>query len=378
MLSNLVAAVGPGTGLDLGTWYPPGSAKCEDFVYRDVAFCIPTSFLTGYQSAAAEQLADSGGARAFGPVSSTSETLSALWSEFLDALDAAGGSRRHILHPEFGSSSPWNRLRGCWSIPDDGSASYLWTFRAHGAGAQALFFNTLCGLPISYSSFINDITQVGIETDSGWHGWCAGFGAFVREMLLTGSGVDRAPSTGGYGSPISLHINATELTNPDPDCRFSTDPRSAADGCLAPPWFAWSLQWVSGASRNVWQIVPVVGWDLVGGGAGGTASPNNAVPTNSSWATGCRFQARSYGEDIYFHAADIAARATIVDRILWLARLARDFFIHGGGGPRYLLAARQLANYALRYVLEESVLMVHEMGHKYLGRYSGESEQHRE
>lgn len=78
MLSNLVAAVGPGTGLDLGTWYPAGSAKCEDFVYRDVAFCIPTSFLTGYQSAAAEQLEDSGGARAFGPVSSTSETVSAL------------------------------------------------------------------------------------------------------------------------------------------------------------------------------------------------------------------------------------------------------------------------------------------------------------
>ncbi len=312
--------------------------------------------------------------RAFGPVSSTSETISVLWSEFLDALDAAGGNRNFILNPETLGASPWNRLRGCWSIPDGGSANYLWTFRAHNAGAQALFFNTMCCLPIATSAYIDDVTRVGIETDSGWHGWSAGFGAFVREMLLTGSGVGRPPSTGGAGPAVSVHINATEPGNLDPDCRYNRDPRSDDDGCLAPPWMAWDLLWRS--SAKMWLIRGIAGGGIVGGGSYypfDVGSPNWAA---LSLHTGCFGNARSYGDQIYLHAADIAAQATIVDRILWLARLARDFFLNGGGGPRYLLVAKQLANYALRYVLEQSRTLVHELGHKYLGRYSGESEQH--
>lgn len=288
-------------------------------------------------------------------------------------MDGAGGNRNFILNPETLGASPWNRLRGCWSIPDGGSANYLWTFRAHGAGAQALFINTMCCLPIAYSAYIDDVTRVGIETDSGWHGWCTGFGAFVREMLLTGSGVGRAPSTGGAGPAVSMHINATEPGNLDPDCRYNRDPRSDDDGCLAPPWYWWNLEWRP--SESVWRIRAIARWSFSGSVTYyGERSPNWAVL--ASHGTGCFGYARSYGDHIYFHAADIAAQATIVDRILWLARLARDFFLNGGGGPRYLLVAKQLANYALRYVLEQSRTLVHELGHKYLGRYSGESEQH--
>lgn len=371
LLSGLAPSSAGSLGLG-GSWYPPhgatGPDKCVTFQYRDEAFCIPLAFLNQYQTDAEAQLVESGGQEPLGTVSSTGETILALWSEFLDALDASGGRRTFITDPEALPRSPWNLLRDCWSIPTDGSANAIWTFSAHGAGAQALFFNTMCCLPVAYSAFIDDVTGAGVPGVGSWHAWCAGFGAFVSDMLRTGEGVRRSSSEGERPGTARVMFSATEPTNPDPDCRYNSDPRSdEEDGCRAPPWFWWQLHWQ--ARELVWAIYPISGWSVATGSVSvslGGRSYRKAVPTNSGSATGCRFGARSYGDHIYFHAADIAARATIVDRILWLARLARDFFVHGHGSVRYLLVAKRLANYALRYVLEESVLLVHELGHKYL------------
>lgn len=322
------------------------------FGYRTVAFTVELMWAVGYgidllqlrDDARFDPDDDTGRGVSEGEVTSIDDTLEILWAPL---HDAARGSRQ-----------TFHSLIGCYNLPREPCVDELfwmgWWGGPHEVAIRAL------QLIYTYWEHI----EFRLDTLDGEMGDCEGLPWFVHE-LLAGKEVQNSETlkwTSSYQKCyLSLNFRNVDEDYPNPvnePCRYkkrSCDMGFSEEKARGWDWNAFDndLAWVS-ASR------------CYSGRGDDEDCPPDETPKGLPLAIG----GTSY--QITTHPTRLAFLGFLTDQQLTIARLAMDYSFHlvndgDLSGLYYLLDAKHVARYALRVIAELARLLIHELGHVYMG-----------
>lgn len=296
--------------------------------YRTVRFRVSQEWLR-------DHLADwshigSSPTASYGMVSSVSETLDALWPTFRNAAR--------------GEMETFYKLQGCYNLGRSETAKDYVFFMSGWGAPHKLYLYTM-QMIYTYIHFA-DYPLGSFE--------CQGFHKFM-EILLMGERAtqnkDEDPKT------CSLAMNFVNKNQGDgyrvfdacmanKDCDYKVGNKSVA-------WDSWESLWLE--ERGCFT-----------GDPSDTSTCRGAPHSSSASATGGRF-------NVNLHPVELAFDGWLIDQIMFYARMARDFGLYllhtlkSTDGLAYLSAAKCIARYALRLMARWGQLIIHELGHVYLG-----------
>lgn len=320
------------------SWYAPGSAGCRTFTYRQQSFCIPQTWWREYQNdLVAQRENPAGGWRAEGLVSGVPSAMQQLLPELSAVAAAAGLAQSDGLAMAW--QQRWNRI-ACWNLPVPGSADaaadakfsmFYGRYRA-----PEVFYGVVYALAELYAEHIDDVVDQQPE--------CKGFGRFVRSILRDGS------ADGQDCAPCVLRLNYRNA-KPEPyaSAKACGDGWRGKAGCSSLRWDNWTMGY--NTTSFAWQFFP---------------STRFSSAIASGGANPCQYRGYTNRPKVYFHAAGIASRAAVFDRIMLWARLSLDFHLNGGGLAEYAEVGRRLGRYALSAAMNYARLLIHELGHVYM------------
>lgn len=307
----------------------------QRYGYRDITFCVTTEWLTQYVSDW-YHVGDSVDS-SYGLVSSVNDTLDAVWASYRSAMRADWSTLHGLL--------------GCYNLPQNIGQTYL--FFRDGWGAPHKFYLNTLQLIYTYSQYLE------VSTGSGN---CRGFRTFV-EQLLEGNSPARANRNDDEETSCWLRVNYVNEgfgyeNHPlhawcwTPGRSDGTCDYRVGNGSRA--WNDWGAEWVDDAW--CWNLDP----DRDDGGCGTAPTASNHGGEGGRW-------------NVNLHPVALASEAWVADHIMFQARMARDFGLYllyeclDSRGLDYLDKARYLGRYALRLFANHAGLIIHELGHVYLG-----------
>ncbi|MBL8614464.1 MAG: hypothetical protein JNM72_02535 [Deltaproteobacteria bacterium] len=361
--------------------------------YRSTTIELPTDWVTGYLR---EYIATRGTVphdASEGVVSGTGFVLDTFWPRFRARV--AGLPRRR---------STYGRLIGCWMLPytvEEGMPTSLF-FQT--AGEQRAVHDLACQLLHAYVDFArvprDQVTRIKLIDDDGW---CDGLSEFIRGTL---EGEPRAQLF--QGDAIAFPFPNIVSTCADARIQY-TNKSAAVHGeepweylCTSPPPptsdefnpYSFRCGQVSvkcGGMRDA----TLLQWDdynvelravpFAPAGARRSryvwlADEESAADSKSPWprgdstSTACNLGAL---RSVQFTPAHVAFDAELLDLLLFMAQLCLDRHrylvrIGGTGSPtraatRSLEAGQAFSGYALGVIASRSAVLVHELGHMYMG-----------
>lgn len=349
---------GPGPGPKReGIGLPAAIAPSEVTLgYRAVEFQVPVDW---YLAWLAEWHALGGTDQGGDLCSSTADLLSAVWPEYTAALASHSGLDDDTV----------DSVLGCFSLLSTADQALFWR-TAWGPSRQV--YRLAARLIAIYSDDIQDdwMDPFELPTPSGGSidfSWCDGLGDFCRNAV---KGRRATTRRGGRTCPATINYDGYDL-------RFWLDhsiPRcSGAEGracgryfnpsgesCHNPKFDEEMSDWVlSGWDEHyrAWTRVP------------------GLPPAMSYEDLDCTLLGIGGGFNVTMRPNHLQWCGFVTDRVLHLARIAHDYarYLDGlGRGPRlssstWQTAAVQLGRYALGPALELGLVLVHELGHSYMG-----------
>ncbi len=331
--------------------------------WRDVSVTVPQRWYLDYLSVVDELRAEgSNGAR--GPVSSVSMATSLLWSNFISAASAAGA---------VGSSarSTWQDMLVCTNLPRD---DYAATATAH--GTPPMFWMSGWGAPLevfinvqrmirTYAGFVQDTVSSSTR--------CEGFGDWIRDACMGAASVGFDEDSGtcrvGFSyrnadratawSPVTgtaLYGHACSEATAVGSCGSGFD---IADGDPGNPWDEWTAVW-NERTQTFLPDPPAI--------SGGPATAS----TLAAWAD-------VQVQILNFHPIVLAWEGFLCDYLMFLARLSLDYArsISDTATASHVASimdsARRFARFALRIIVQDAGLHIHEYGHVYADKGHCES-----
>jgi hypothetical protein len=337
LLPKNVLGPGPGNGVILGL--PAGGAAAAGpgsiltpvaFRYRTVEFTLPAVWYTAYQSNlaaphAAYDAANGGWAQmSYGLVSSTNDTIDALWS-------------------------------GIQNTPTNFEAAFdlLECYNLH----LLLNFPAWMG----YGGWRSDVESRVTE--------CVGMAEFVVTLLNGGTSLGREEWERDSDDPCYLTISYRSDGSDDhrvrqpcySDCTCCEGYKPYGDyACAGLPWDAWTLGWQSREHCFT---------------SDGSSTGDCERPDTSSAPSSCRAGAPHHQFSVNIHASELAYQGAVCDWVMYLARMAWDYsrWLASNGAAAadvaaYAEVADQLARYALLVLAYNGRHWLHEIGHARLGK----------
>lgn len=318
------------------------------FQYRSETWSLPRSFLDPYLKDWSVVCNSRDPSVSHGLCSSVTDTLDALWQPF------RGEAR--------GAHSTFHGLLGCYNLHRSDHEGQQYLFWSSSWGAPHKVFLYACQLVATYSEFA-DIqgTTNDLVIDE-----CEGYPAFLSAVIL---------GRAGTRSPRNRNREVPERCRVTLNYRNAQDyPRVHAARCPGADQFAPSFEHgvqepcdagmrpgEANLGLNWDQLLPI--WNALGDCYSGSTLAVCQGPNAGS----------SYGGvwSVTMPPAGLFWRGYVCDALLFWARTLRDYALHrlSRGDTR---AARQsfttathLARYALRYILQQSYTLVHEIGHTF-------------
>ncbi|MCK6507985.1 hypothetical protein L6R53_32235 [Myxococcota bacterium] len=333
------------------------------FGYRATEFTIPAAWLASYQSALLVQHA-AGDGDAVGTVSGIDAALSFLWADVKILVRAAG------VDP-----GSFDGLLSCYNLSTDTMPAEMGaSFWHRGWGPPLEFHRWTLALITAFSR------QIEEPCTGDWH--CDGFGAWVESVLR-----DERTATDLEGEgPCRVKFR---YMNDDTSVARTADTEEAAErwtcGAMAGRSTACDegflvlhrvdltryvdrgLSWDSGLPPSSFDAVANA-W--IANGATTHPSGSASTPPKSSSVT-------AFVEDATWAVTQrpeyLAWHGFLVDYILYLARMAFDYAadLEDGAAPferaDYRRKAWELGRYALRLLVDQGRLVIHELGHVHNG-----------
>ncbi len=336
-LGSMVAAAtktgGSGGGSGGGLGGGPDIPCHYRFAYRDQSFKIPCDWYIEYLNDWYE-IFETDADASFGKCSSISAALDLVWGQF--RAEARGD------HETFHS------LLGCFNLPRENppTSSPLFNFFwSNPAGAAHKVHLYACQLLLTYV----DRTEYDLNTSNDV---CSGLTEFIEDLLE-----GRGSITSDWKDACFLTINYRNADSTFPrvhdSCNESKDCDSVYNGtCASLVWDDWTPQWVAAGSC------------YTGGSSDACERPHTDCGT---YAVGGDF-------GVTFQPVHLAFDAYVCDRILFLARLALDYALDRlealdlDAAFDYAQVASRLGRYALVVVADRASVLVHEIGHSFLGK----------
>lgn len=302
------------------------------FAYRTVEFSVSERFFREYNRDFRSARRGPGEGR--GLVSSLSEALRALWANYLDDVTLGVG--------EFG------KLLGCYNLGREEIAGNYYFFD-DSWGAPFYVIRYACQMVHTYNTYLSYRAGGGA---------CRGFDTFATELL------EGNYATNDAGERCSLTINLRNADDRYAQLRDACTAQKPCDGgfnqdttcdttpcCESTPWEPMTWTWVSSTGRNCWS----------------GARADHCDPPD----TGCAMAAIGNDFNATFEPATLGWDGFVVDWVMYLARLAWDYSRSGvpdlEGALAAADAASKLARYALRIIANWGRILIHEIGHSYLG-----------
>lgn len=315
-----------------GDLVPGGTLGDVTVQYRAVEFSVPSLW---YRQWLLDYLLLEGSNGGGGLVSSTEGALAGIWPEFRAAWRA---------HRGLGDDEV-DVLLGCYSLGPVADRSMFWR---EGDGSHREAFRHMVRLVVAYADGIEDQFQPdGSYATQAWR--CEDLSDFVSGLLRGRAMAD------SRGNRCRLTINF--------DCKDDRYRRTVSVNCddrskrcgrwvnrkSEEPGRPFDFEW------EAWEE----GWDPASRtyrDATGGYSPD----------TDTRFSAIGGGFGMIVNPILLAWAGFTVDRILHRARIAWDYG-RFSGDESYTTHARHLGRYALSVMTSMSKLMIHEIGHSYMG-----------
>ncbi len=361
----------------------PGTVRIR---YRSVSFEVTDAFYDDYVRDLVT-LVEERRTNGEGLVSSVGDALDALWPTFRADAAATGVP-----------FSAYHDLLGCYNLPrSDIHDQQTYLFWSDGWGGPHKVHLYACALAQTYAHTVVDIND---------NPWCRDFSRFLSTVLAGGGaqqldGEALEPAARRRDCGVTIHYlsadeanawvhNPPSLVSSDVlwDSPCSNDPDSTwactegfrqgeEDLCLGRPWNAFSPSLIIDNARSSYTYLADADYPR------STEAP---YPWDD---TACLFYAFAGQTEwsAQFRALQLGWDGFNCDYILYLARMAWDYARYAGErmlaaalgdtpdlvatwGARYLqaeAAARPLAGFALSIILSRTRVLVHELGHVYLG-----------
>jgi hypothetical protein len=362
--------------------------------YRSTEVKLPTAWVTAYLSRWVDTRGEIPAPRDTGPISGVGHVMDMFWPRF----------RARALGLRRGS---YGRLIGCWGLPVTGDADLPQTLFFNGEGGALRAVHELtCQLLHAYVGEV----KVPRNTAGGRRrklvdddGWCDQFGDFVEAILE------------GWPYPALNGEESVPVPRGEPPCgevliHYMDNQPRAVDEFFTNPCAAIGWGWKSEPIRcrdhskgsNAWAGADLRFWNdytievrtipnLLNGrfrqpGVGPSYVhfsdadwPGN---TSSPWptSTGATTARGSSSERmIAFQPAHLAFDAELIDTLMFMGQLCLDYARHllRGGLPidrsraaeanTAVQAGRRFAQYALAPLARRIQILIHELGHVYLG-----------
>lgn len=320
----------------VGAWYPhnPGQAGFWSFKYRTVGFNLPIDWLLAYHADLGKiRLNPELAADGTGLVSGQRDTLDAVWPRFMAARSATGVDAATIRSGQ-----------GCWALPKGESNDDYW-FWNNGWGAPHQFYLNTAWMLMAYYGWIKDSTEFG-------GGLCRGLGRYVRDTFAD---EDPLNTRGRACRPVINFVGTSGSGTAASNCRPKDSKecgRYHDSGNRGIDWDDWTAVFRGDDSRqrSYWAFADGEDWaDLPPDGAS-TAAFAGITPAF-----------------VNLHAAHLAGYGFMADWIMYLSRMAFDYWRSGEGSRAYYGVAWQLARYPLAMMANLGRLLIHEIGHIYMG-----------
>lgn len=322
---------------------PEGPAVSEMMTtvrYRAVEFDVPMRWYIRWLM----EWNDLDGSDAGGDlVSSTEECLLGAWPRFTAAIDAHEGL----------SAGNLDKVIGCYALESVADQSMFWR-AGWGSHRRVLYY--IMRMVVVYGDAIADEFQPssGYATKASY---CDGFSDFCRRVLRN----QKAHAQDGDFCKLRINFDCADTRIEGETAEMPCD-----DG-LHDSWTRNCGRYFNRGGKDggrefdsEWDEWESSGWD-----------PGYRLyrAVNDS-ATGPRLGAGNTGIGAGFSATfnpiQLAWTGFVCDRILHRARIAWDYYRYSGDAT-YARYARQLGRYALGPLLPAGRLMVHEVGHSYMG-----------
>lgn len=340
-------------------WEPVLSGPPVMLGYRTVSFEVDPSWLAEYMADFATLYRTrrlSSSSATYGMVSSIDDTLDLLWMPFRTAAK--------------GSHETFQRLIGCYNLPRSCSTN----------------------VETSYAEYVDEPTSIPAadKPDLFWHlDWGPAQKVFLYALQLVYTYNEHLENgqipepCDGIREFVTGALEARNVTNKvGEECRIVIHFRNAESGyglVNAPCRVIARTSCDSGyridhPEEGYIAGLPfdfyVLSWQQGSECFSGRASSD----------VGCRGPRRETGSGAYAdrdlwsittHPIDLHFRGAVCDYILFLARLAMDYAFNGDleweDSLSLLVDAAHLARYALRIISAFSEMLIHEMGHLYVG-----------
>jgi len=324
-----------------------------EFVYRATSFSVPSAWLVDYLDDLDVLNSLDDVTEGYGKVSGTAAALDALWPEFRAAAAATGID-----------STMYYGMLGCYNLPrgdilDEEPARFF----SSGWGPP---YKTYLFTNLLIASFHGHIQQVCTAVPD-----CDDFSSFVG-LVLRGIPVRNVEDLGPCVP--TFHFRNSDIDNayfvPDggrsivPACTDAEISYACDDGFLpvasssaaANPGLDWSKAFPLTMGPDDYLVAPDPTFPL--------GRPNVGRPI-------------AYVADgtmsVTQHPALLAFDGYSIDFILYLARMALDYArdpevgLGDSAADDFRQAASELARYALRILVDRGRLLIHELGHAWLG-----------
>jgi hypothetical protein len=367
--------------------------------YRSTEIHLPAEWVWGYLDKWIETLGTIPAYRSRGPVSGTGHVMDMFWPRL---------RARTLTLPDRGA---YSRLIGCWMVPVDaaeGMPESLF-FRAAGGAMRAVHALT-CQVLHAYA----DEAAVPRSTDAPYpklvtdDGWCNQLSDFIKAMCmgtdidaLDGDQLRPTPRSEGPcgrviinyadnheeslrgGQPISSPCAGLgEWPSENHRCWQVYSDSAAFSGADVLPWDAYTLgvmatPYSSGRLPGL-PVGPYAGLEYVT-----FTDVDNPASTLKPWprsdTTFSTARASSSRRAVTFQPAHLAYDGEVCDTLMFMAQLCLDRARAlcrrrereaPDWAPQAVLAVRagrQFASYALVIIAERARVLVHELGHVYLG-----------
>jgi hypothetical protein len=361
--------------------------------YRSTELRVPLDWASRYLGRYLETRGSISSHQSRGPISGPGYVMDVFWPRFRDRT--AGLPRR----------GGYGRLIGCWMLPYNEAEGLPPSLFFQGGSAQRAVHELMCQLTHAYASSArvpHTTTFAGAVKLIDDSGWCDHLSAFI-EAVMEGEPVralqrraaypdpqDNAPCPTvliNYADGDTGSLHATEHQQ-NPCYGLEGHPRGEAGPCYTVVGHCTALK-ATGTLLIPWDDYSIVLEDLSygatsSGAAAGrsytwfraaSASPDDGTPWPyplDATATACSLGERR----LLFQPAHLAFDAEVCDTLMFMAQLCLDYAksLFRGDEPGWsrralesVRAGQQFAQYALALIADRARLLVHELGHAYLG-----------
>ncbi|MCB9780606.1 MAG: hypothetical protein H6742_18710 [Alphaproteobacteria bacterium] len=342
----------PGSGgfIDPDRGHPGGLASpLVALSYRAVTVAVPADWYSRWESGWSRLSGTEDGA---GLVSSVDECLDFVWPHRA-ALAATSGLDDESV----------DGLLGCYDLL---SVRYRSLFWRAGEGSHRAVYREMVRLVALYADDIvdrfMDPQEYSVGGSSFEFSWCEGLDEFCRSVLRGREAYIRSRKR---KCRIAIHFEADDyrfddeiylrrcphhLNRPCGAGLAADEPSAACKGKrFDASWGDWE--------RSAWDATYRC-----------YAEPTAGVPYRDAFPNaGCGFD--GYGGDfkVDLHPYQLAWLGFCVDRILHRARVCYDYG-RATGSTEHLTAARRLGAYALSPIGDWGRVLIHELGHTYMGQ----------